>query len=190
MKRANKRDGDKTELVRPIECKATHGAKVVSLLAGKKFGACQSRVFVVRRPNEQSVDGRDKDTLPVDYTTALNLIRVHYEQKKKKTRAEPLHGVLNISVGFDATDERKNALQDVINEGIVVVGAAGNDGVGKLIHQSERSDRVQQNLDEIPAAKLKLPESNKNVILIGSLNQDGTRSTSSNFGKRKFLVFL
>lgn len=129
VKRKHERNNDKSELVCPIENAGSHGARVVSLLAGKSVGASQCAVIVIRRPNEQSLDGDDADQVPADYAVALDLVRNDFEQRKKKSHRDALHGILSISVGFDALPDRKRALGKVIDAGIVVVSAAGNNAV-------------------------------------------------------------
>lgn len=120
----------------PIEHKGphSHGAKVVSLLAGRRFGACQCKIIVIRRPKEPKLDGSEEDETPANYTGALNLVRDDFEQRKKKRYHDTsLHGILSISVGFLNEYGRRQALSKVIEAGVVVVSAAGNDGVSNIL---------------------------------------------------------
>ncbi|KAI3531207.1 oryzin [Colletotrichum filicis] len=177
--------------------RSSHGSEVVSLIAGQKFGAAREcEIFVVGRKeagatatealqiNEerqakskvdekvkeksektQSERGSESSKVIYDWTEGLDQVRKHFLSEKK--RKPELSGIMNISVGFMTTKERRKALSSVLEAGIIVVAAAGNDNL------------------------MDLPESmeDKRVIVIGGLDRHGKRwvedeTKGSNYGKR------
>lgn len=100
----------------------SHGSQVMSLLGGATYGTAQDcTVYAVSRP---PMAGNPELN---DWEKALNAVAKDFSDKRK-TKPE-LHGVMNISAGFQNTKERKKALENVLAAGIIVVGAAGNESV-------------------------------------------------------------
>ncbi|KAK5064830.1 hypothetical protein LTR84_000664 [Exophiala bonariae] len=148
----------------PSQVLGGHGAQIISLLGGETYGAAQCcKIVVVDRPNEQ----HDKD-----YTWELALDVVAQDFTEKKRGNPGLHGVMNISRGFPNNPKCRRALGHILNAGVVVVGAAGN---------------KQIDFDQLPVTDRELwqlPEGfDDRVIIIGSLDDNGRKSSFSNYGR-------
>ncbi|RFU79496.1 protease [Trichoderma arundinaceum] len=157
---------------------STHGGKVVSLVGGAKYGAAQEcQIYVVGRegtavpptlsPNltaeerarilEEISMGREKSGKTVyNWKQSFDEVVRHFKSEKKKK--PDLLAVMNISVGFVSTKERRQALNTVADAGIIIVAAAGNDHF---------------DFDRHPESMV-LPEAMDEVIVIGALSPQAT----------------
>ncbi|KAF5013296.1 hypothetical protein FDECE_691 [Fusarium decemcellulare] len=133
--------------------KKSHGGPIVSLLAGKDYGAAPfCRVFVVSRTTDD------------DWKQCLDEIRKHFISQRSKKPT--LKAVLSCSIEIDDIKVHRQALSAVVETGIIVVSAAGN-----------------KNLDWNTNPKsMALPESlnDKRIIVIGGLDDSGSRWVEKN----------
>ena len=102
----------------------THGAKVLDLLTGATNGAAKAcTVYTV---------GRDMTmTNKPNWASSLTAVAKHFEDLKKKNLE--VQAIMKLSLAMDNISETRVALEKVIAAGIVVVGAAGNEGVSRAI---------------------------------------------------------
>ena len=135
-----------------------HGTHVASTIAGKKYGVAKNANLLISRIFETG-----GATLAA-VIAGINACTVHHKNKKSKGINRP--SIMNLSIGGPATQSEGQAVNDCINEGIVVCAAAGNDG---------------KNLDEDGYEVM--PAEIERAITVGSCDIKDRISSFSNYGR-------
>ncbi len=134
-----------------------HGTHVASTIAGTKYGVAKEAQILVSRVFETG--GATLSAI----ISGINACLSHHKNKKAANSGRP--SVMNLSLGGPAHYIEEQALNDCINEGIVCVAAAGNDG----------KDLSEPDYDVMPAEIAR-------AITVGSVNIQDRISSFSNYG--------
>lgn len=135
-----------------------HGTHVASTIGGAKYGVAKSANLLISRVFESG--GATLSAI----IAGINACTVHHRNKKAQGIDRP--SIMNLSLGGPANFTEEQAINDCINEGIVICAAAGNDG---------------KNLDE--AGYDVMPAEIERAITVGSSDIRDRISSFSNYGR-------
>lgn len=134
-----------------------HGSHVASTVAGTKYGVAKKAKILVARIF-------DTGSAPlVAVIGGINAVLAHHQNKKKNNINRP--SVMNLSIGGPKVTVEEQALNDCIENGILVVAAAGNDG---------------KNLDDTTFNVL--PAEIERAITVGAVDVKDRICSFSNYG--------
>jgi subtilisin family serine protease len=136
----------------PEDCQG-HGTHVAGTVAGQRYGVAKNAIIHPLKVFGCGRFGSSSDTL-----SALDWVRLNYQSP----------AVVNMSLGSGVSPATDSAVNDVIDAGITVVVAAGNDGLSP-------DGRSPDACDTSPA---RVP----NAITVGNTTSSDRRAPSSNFG--------
>lgn len=128
-----------------------HGTHVAGVAAGKTYGVASKANLVAVRVLDANGDGRASGVL-----AGMQWAADAAESKNQTSKS-----VINISLGGDYSDAFNKATAAIIDRGIVVVTAAGNEDAN---------------------ASGVSPASTPNVITVGATARNDTRASFSNWG--------
>ena len=134
-----------------------HGTHVASTVAGTKYGVAKEAHILVSRVFETG--GATLSAI----ISGINACLAHHKKKKSDNSNRP--SVMNLSLGGPAHTIEEQAINDCIDNGIVCVAAAGNDG----------KDLDEEGYDVMPAEIAR-------AITVGSVNIQDRISSFSNYG--------
>lgn len=134
-----------------------HGTHVASTVAGTKYGVAKEAQILVSRVFETG--GATLSAI----IAGINACVAHHKNKKATGSNRP--SVMNLSLGGPAHIIEEQAINDCIDNGIVCVAAAGNDG----------KDLSEANYDVMPAEIAR-------AITVGSVDIQDRISSFSNYG--------
>jgi len=135
-----------------------HGTHVASTVGGAKYGVAKKANLLISRVFETG--GATLSAI----IAGINACTVHHRNKKAKGINRP--SIMNLSLGGPANRTEEQAINDCINEGIVICAASGNDG---------------KNLDE--AGYDVMPAEIERAITVGSCDIRDRISSFSNYGR-------
>jgi subtilisin family serine protease len=134
-----------------------HGSHVASTVAGTKYGVAKKAKILVARIF-------DTGSAPlVAVIGGINAVLAHHQNKKNNNINRP--SVMNLSIGGPKVTVEEQALNDCIENGILVVAAAGNDG---------------KNLDDTTFNVL--PAEIERAITVGAVDVKDRICSFSNYG--------
>jgi subtilisin family serine protease len=136
----------------PEDCQG-HGTHVAGTLAGLSYGVAKNAIIHPLKVFGCSGSGDLVDTL-----AALDWVLFNYQSP----------AVVNMSLGAGASPALDSAVNALINDGITVVAAAGNDGLSP-------GGKSPDACDTSPA---RVP----NAITVGNTTSSDSRAPKSNFG--------
>lgn len=128
-----------------------HGTHVAGVAAGKTYGVASKANLIAVRVLDANGDGRGSDVL-----AGMQWAADDAESKNQISKS-----VINMSLGAEYTEAFNKATAAIIDKGIVVVAAAGNEG-------ADASDVS--------------PASTPDVITVGATYRNDTRAEFSNWG--------
>jgi len=137
--------------------KQGHGTHVASTIGGAKYGVAKKINLLISRVFETG--GATLTAI----VAGINACTVHHKNKKLNGIQRP--SIMNLSLGGPANVTEEKAINDCINEGIIICAAAGNDG---------------KDLDEVGYDVM--PAETERAITVGSCDIRDRISSFSNYG--------